>query len=73
MGTLISVTLLIALCSNLIFLPSLLLSFERRIIGKAFLQEPLVQIYDEDEDVELEELKVRNAKRSVGGNLGEGR
>jgi predicted RND superfamily exporter protein len=61
LGTLISVTLLIAMCSNLIFLPSLLLSLERIIIGRAFLKEPLIQIYDEDEDVSLQALEVRKA------------
>ncbi len=56
LGILISITLLIAMCSNLIFLPTLLLSLEKRLITKAFLKEPLIQIYDEDEDVELEHL-----------------
>lgn len=59
LGVLISVTLLIAMCSNLIFLPTLLLSLEKRIITRAFLKEPLIQMFDEDEDVELEELKIR--------------
>ncbi len=59
LGVLISVTLLIAMFSNLILLPSLLLSLEKRIITKAFLKEPLFQIFDEDEDVELNELEVR--------------
>jgi len=59
LGLLISVTLLIAMCSNLIFLPTLLLSLERRIITRAFLSEPLIQLYDEDEDVELSELEIR--------------
>jgi predicted RND superfamily exporter protein len=56
LGVLISVTLLIAMCSNLVFLPTLLLSLEKRLITKAFLKEPLIQIYDEEEDVELEDL-----------------
>ncbi len=59
LGMLISVTLLLAMCSNLIFLPTLLLSLEKRIITRAFLKEPLIQMFDEDEDVELEELEVR--------------
>ena len=59
LGTLLSVTLLVAMFSNLIFLPSLLLSLERVIIGRAFLKEPLVQIYDEEEDVDLDELEIR--------------
>jgi len=59
LGVLISVTLLIAMFSNLILLPSLLLSLEKRIITKAFLKEPLFQVFDEDEDVELDDLQVR--------------
>src|SRR6185436_13106822 len=58
LGVLISVTLLIAMCSNLIFLPTLLLSLEKRIITRAFLKEPLISIYDEDEDIEMESLEV---------------
>lgn len=59
LGLLISITLLLAMLSNLIFLPTLLLSLEKRIITKAFFKEPLIQIFDEDEDVELGDLEVR--------------
>jgi uncharacterized protein len=51
---LVSFTLLIAVTSNLILLPSMLLSLERIIIGKDF-EEPLMKIYDEPEERELEE------------------
>lgn len=59
LGILISVTLLIAMISNLVFLPTLLLSLEKRIITRAFLKEPLFVVFDEDSDVELEELEVK--------------
>ncbi len=59
LGVLISITLLIAMISNLVFLPTLLLSLEKRIITKAFLKESMFQIFDEDEDVELDDLEVR--------------
>lgn len=59
LGLLISITLLIAMLSNLIFLPTLLLSLEKRIITRAFLKEALIQVFDEDEDVELNDLKVK--------------
>ena len=59
LGVLVSITLLIAMISNLIFLPTLLLSLEKRIITKAFLKESMFQIFDEDEDVELDDLVVR--------------
>jgi len=58
LGILISVTLLIAYCSNLILLPCFLLSLEKRMTSKAFLQEPLIDVYDEDEDIDLDELKI---------------
>lgn len=59
LGILISVTLLIAMLSNLIFLPTLLLSLQKRIITRAFLKEPLIQVFDEEEDVELDDLEVK--------------
>jgi len=65
LGILISVTLFIAMCSNLIFLPCLLLSLERIVIGRAFLKEPLVQIFDEEEDVSLDDLEVRKSEPTV--------
>jgi uncharacterized protein len=52
LGILVSFTLLIAVTSNLILLPSMLLSLERIIISRNF-EEPLMNIYDEtsgDED-----------------------
>jgi predicted RND superfamily exporter protein len=64
LGVLISVTLLIAMFSNLIFLPALLLSLEKRVITRAFLKEPLIQMYDEDEDVELSELEIKKEEGS---------
>jgi len=64
LGVLISVTLLIAMLSNLIFLPTLLLSLEKRIITRAFMKEPLIQVFDEDVDVELSDLEVRKPSES---------
>ncbi|HXC04794.1 MAG TPA: MMPL family transporter [Bacteroidia bacterium] len=58
LGILVSITLLVAYCSNLLLLPCFLLSLEKRITNKAFMQEPLVQIYDEDEDVEQDDLQL---------------
>jgi len=59
LGILISITLLVAMCSNLILLPALLVALERRLTTKAFLQEPLIQILSEDEDIDLNELEIR--------------
>ncbi|MGQ1785594.1 MULTISPECIES: efflux RND transporter permease subunit [unclassified Saccharicrinis] len=57
LGILVAVTLLIALVSNLILLPSLLLSLEKQITNESF-REPLLHIYNEDEDIEIEDLKI---------------
>ncbi len=57
MGFLISFTLFIALLSNLFLLPSLLLTLDKKITTKAF-KEPLLEIFDEEEDIELGELEL---------------
>jgi len=58
LGLLVSITLMLAMLSNLLLLPALLLSLEKVINYEAF-QEPLLEIFDEEEDVELDELKVK--------------
>ncbi|HLG34121.1 MAG TPA: efflux RND transporter permease subunit [Bacteroidia bacterium] len=50
LGMLISITLLFALLSNLLFLPSMLLSLEKRLMTKAFMENPIVEIYDDEEE-----------------------
>jgi predicted RND superfamily exporter protein len=50
LGALVSVTLLFAMLSNLILLPSLLLSLERSIANKEVLREPTINIIPEDDD-----------------------
>ncbi len=59
LGVLVSLTLLIALISNLILLPSLLIGFERLITTKSF-HEPMLQIYNEEEDINLEALMIKH-------------
>ena len=61
MGYLISFTLLIALLSNLFLLPSLLLTLDKRITTKHF-QEPLLEVFDEENDEELDEMKIEEVK-----------
>ena len=61
LGILVSLTLLFALISNLIFLPCLLLSLENRIKRKSF-EDPLISIYDEEEEINLDELKVKGTE-----------
>ena len=57
LGYLIPFTLLMALLSNLFLLPSLLLSLDKYITTRTF-KEPLLEIFDEEEDIDLEELKI---------------
>lgn len=57
LGVLISMTLLVAMLSNLILLPSFLLTLERFLTTRAF-KEPLLEIIDEEEDIDLDELKI---------------
>nr|WP_321407173.1 MMPL family transporter [uncultured Carboxylicivirga sp.] len=64
LGVLVAVTLLIALFSNLILLPSLLLTLEKAITNKSF-KEPLLHIYNEDEDIELEDLVIESKKEEL--------
>ena len=45
LGGLVSVTLLLAMVSNLILLPSLLLTFERKIANKKVFKEPSMRIF----------------------------
>lgn len=58
LGVLVSLTLLVAMFTNLVLLPSLLLGFERWVTTKAF-SEPFVEIIDEEEDIDTKELEVR--------------
>ncbi|MFB9055940.1 RND family transporter [Mariniflexile ostreae] len=52
LGALVSVTLLFAMLSNLLLLPSLLLSLERIIANKKVLKEPTINIIPEDDEVD---------------------
>lgn len=62
LGLLVSITLLIAMASNLILLPSLILSFDSWLTTKAFKTETLLEIIDEEDDIDLEGLEVKNLK-----------
>lgn len=64
LGYLSAITYFVALFTNLILLPSLLLSYERRLTTKSF-EEPIFEIYDEGDDVNwnLLELDSDEAKK----------
>ena len=57
MGVLVSLTLIVAVTSNLVLLPSLLLGLDRLTTTRSF-KEPLLHIYDEEEDIELDDLEI---------------
>lgn len=61
LGLLISLTLLVAMVTNLIVLPSLLLTLERIITTKSFV-EPYFDVYDEETDFDLNDLQVQEGK-----------
>lgn len=58
LGVLVAVTLLVAMLANLVLLPSLLLSLEKRITTKSFT-DPLLQVMDEEEDIDLDQLVIK--------------
>lgn len=58
LGLLISVTLLVAMICNLVVLPTMLLSLEKKLNKKVY-REPLLQIYNEEDELDLDELKIK--------------
>jgi len=56
LGILISATLFIAMFFNILVLPSLLLTLDKRLTSKAFI-EPIIEIYDDENDDENENIK----------------
>jgi predicted RND superfamily exporter protein len=58
LGVLTAVTLLVAMITNLIILPALLLSFQKRITTKSF-KEPFFQSLDEEDDLHYNDWSVR--------------
>ncbi len=50
LGALVSITLLFAMLSNLILLPTLLLSLERSIANKETMKKPAIEILTDEED-----------------------
>lgn len=59
LGLLISITLIIAMLANLILLPAFLMSVERAMTMKSLESEPFFQIYDEEEDIDVDELQIK--------------
>lgn len=59
LGLLTSITLFAAMLANLIILPSLLLTLEKSITNQTF-KEPLLQIYNEEEDIDTNKLHIEH-------------
>jgi predicted RND superfamily exporter protein len=57
LGLLISITLLVAMITNLLILPSLLLTLERILISKSF-EEPYFEAYTEESEIDWSELQL---------------
>ena len=60
LGLLTSITLFAAMLANLILLPSLLLTMEHSISKRTFRAEPLLQIYNEEEDIDEDKLEIEH-------------
>ena len=63
LGYLSAITYFVALFTNLVLLPCLLLSLERRITTKSF-EEPLFELYDEELDFDLFQLEVQTDQQT---------
>ncbi len=64
LGMLVSLTIMVGMVTNLIILPALLLSLERLVTTKSF-EEPYFDIYDEEEDIELDDLQVETIEKTL--------
>jgi len=61
LGVLISTTLLIAMFFNIMVLPSLLLTLDKRLASKDFI-EPIVEIYDDEDLDEEKKMEVEDTE-----------
>lgn len=62
LGMLVSFTLLVAMISNLILLPSLLLTLDRRLTTKGFEEEAFLNLLEsEDEDIDVDSLDFKKS------------
>jgi predicted RND superfamily exporter protein len=66
LGLLVSITILVGMVTNLIVLPSLLLTLQKRVMSKSF-EEPFFEIFDEEEDYDTEKLQIE-VSEALGDN-----
>jgi predicted RND superfamily exporter protein len=64
LGMLVSLTIMVGMATNLIILPALLLTLERKATTKSF-EEPFFDIYDEEEDIELDNLQIETLEKTL--------
>lgn len=62
LGMLTTITLLTAMLTNLLVLPSMVLSLNKRIMSKAFA-EPLLETMDEEDELDMEALRMEGSPR----------
>ena len=68
LGILVAITLLVAMFSNLLLLPSLLMSLDRKLTRKAF-GEPMLDIFNEEADIDLDDLEIDGSKAQTHNTL----
>ncbi|MEZ4799146.1 MAG: MMPL family transporter [Flavobacteriales bacterium] len=62
LGVLTAVTLFVAMFTNLILLPALLLSFQKSVTTKAF-KEPFFRVLDEEDDLHYEDWTIQTEEK----------
>jgi predicted RND superfamily exporter protein len=68
LGFLVSVTIFVGMFTNLLLLPSILLSIDQAFKIKVY-KEPLIMVYDEEEDINLDNLKIRKNGENEDNDL----
>lgn len=61
LGLLVSITIMVGMATNLIILPALLLTLERKFSMRSF-QEPFFDIYNEETDYDVDKLEIEFAE-----------
>lgn len=64
LGFLVSFTILTGLFTNLLLLPTILLSMDKAFKIKSY-KEPLIMVYDEEEDIDLNSLTIKKDKLDI--------
>ncbi len=67
LGLLISLTLIVAMVTNLVILPSLLLTLERKLTTKSF-EEPYFEAYEEGSELDWDALEFPDENEEESGN-----